>query len=152
MEWHCTIPKVATLRSAWRQFAMGLYKAQISTTDYIWYTLHGNSRNRWSSGKLLHDNCRNLFFKNMRQIWTLLWYPRMGGGGWKTNFVLKISSFKFSEICKSVAQGVLKVSSDTIIGWRPTLIFKLSKMKLFKASQSSVVHVEAVLTSNQSPI
>ena len=46
----------------------------------------------------------------------------------------------------------LKVSSDTIIGWGATLIFKLSKMKLFRASQSSVVHVEAVLTSNQSPV
>ena len=46
----------------------------------------------------------------------------------------------------------LKVSSDTIIGWGATLIFKLSKMKLFRASQTSVVHVEAVLTSNQSPV
>ena len=45
-----------------------------------------------------------------------------------------------------------KVSSDTIIGWGATLIFKLSKMKLFRASQSSVVHLEAVLTSNQSPV
>ena len=25
LEWHCAIPKVATLRSAWRQFAMGLF-------------------------------------------------------------------------------------------------------------------------------
>ena len=46
----------------------------------------------------------------------------------------------------------LKVSSDTIIRWGATLIFKLSKMKLFRASQSSVVHVEAVLTSNQYPV
>ena len=45
-----------------------------------------------------------------------------------------------------------KVSSDTIIGWEATLNFKLSKMKLFRASHSSVVHVEAVLTSNQSPV
>ena len=46
----------------------------------------------------------------------------------------------------------LKVSSDTIIGLGATLIFKLVKMKLFWASQSSVVHIEAVLTSNQSPV
>ena len=45
-----------------------------------------------------------------------------------------------------------KVSSDGMIGWGATVIFKLSKMKLFRASQSSVVHVEAVLTSNQSPV
>ena len=44
------------------------------------------------------------------------------------------------------------MSSDTIRGWGGTLIFKLSKMKLFRASQSSVIHVEAVLTSNQSPV
>ena len=41
------------------------------------------------------------------------------------------------------------MSSDTIIGWGATLILKLSKMKLFGASQSSVVHVEAVLTSKK---
>ena len=46
----------------------------------------------------------------------------------------------------------LKVSSDTIIGWGATLILKLVKMKLFRASQSSVVHIEEVLTSNQSPV
>ena len=48
--------------------------------------------------------------------------------------------------------GRREVSSDTIIGWGATFTFKLSKMKLFRASQSSVVHVEAVLTSNQSPV
>ena len=32
------------------------------------------------------------------------------------------------------------------------LNFQLVKMKLFRASQSSVVHIEAVLTSNQSPV
>ena len=46
----------------------------------------------------------------------------------------------------------IKVSSDTIIGEGATLIFKLVKMKFFRASQSSVVHIEAVLTSNQSPV
>ena len=36
---------------------------------------------------------------------------------------------------------------------RPShLNFKLFKMKLFRASQSSAVHIEAVLTSNQSPV
>ena len=40
-------------------------------------------------------------------------------------------------------QCFLKVSSDTIIAWGATLIFKLSKMKLFRASQSSVVHFES---------
>ena len=46
------------------------------------------------------------------------------------------------------------MSSDTIIGQGATLIFKLLKMKLFSAFQSSVVVVviEAVLTSNQSPV
>ena len=43
------------------------------------------------------------------------------------------------------------MSSDTIIGQGATLIFKLVKMKLFRASQRSVVHIEAVLTSNKSP-
>ena len=45
-----------------------------------------------------------------------------------------------------------KVSSDTILGLGATLIFKLFKMKLFRASQHSVVHIEALLTSNQSPV
>ena len=54
--------------------------------------------------------------------------------------------------CRCQAHLLKKVSSDTIIMWGDTLVFKLSKMKLFRASQSSVVHVEAVLTSNQSPV
>ena len=38
-------------------------QAQISTTDYIWDTLHGNSKQTSSSVDLLHENCRNVFSK-----------------------------------------------------------------------------------------
>ena len=41
------------------------YQAQISTTNYIWDTLHGNSTKTSSSGELLNQNCRNVLFKNM---------------------------------------------------------------------------------------
>ena len=43
-------------------------------------------------------------------------------------------------------------SSDTIFGQGATLIFKPVKMKFFRVSQSSVVHIEAVLMSNQFPV
>ena len=45
-----------------------------------------------------------------------------------------------------------KVSSDTILGQGATLIFKVFKMKLFRASRRSVVHIAAGLTSNESPV
>ena len=45
--------------------------------------------------------------------------------------------------------AMIKVSSDAIFGEGATLIYKLLKMKLFRAPQSSVVHVKAVLRSNQ---
>ena len=53
---------------------------------------------------------------------------------------------------KITSSYTFKVSSDTILGLVATLIFKLFKMKLFSASQRSVVHFEAGLTSNQSPV
>ena len=43
MEWHCAIPKVATLRSPWRQFAMGLYvfksyvRPTMEYTSAVWH-------------------------------------------------------------------------------------------------------------------
>ena len=46
---------------------------QISTLDYIWDILHGNRKNSFSSGELLHENCQNVFFKNMRKLRTLPW-------------------------------------------------------------------------------
>ena len=47
-------------------------QAQVSKTDYIWDTLHGNNKKTSITGELLHENCRNVFFKNRRQVWTSL--------------------------------------------------------------------------------
>ena len=42
-------------------------------TDSVLDTLHGNSKKiSRVSDELLHENCRNVFFKNMRKLLTLL--------------------------------------------------------------------------------
>ena len=41
----------------------GEYQALISTTDYIWNTLHGNNKQMSTSGELVHETCRNVFVK-----------------------------------------------------------------------------------------
>ena len=78
--------------------------------------------------------------------WVSLWIP--------VPLMFHINTKMFLESCLSTLQSCFffKVSSDTIIGLGATLNFKLVKQKLFRASQSSVVHIEAVLTSNQSPV
>ena len=88
-------------------------------------------------------------------VWEIATQPShsVDRAGWQA----KMASIELCiQWCNAVRTAFIlwtnKVSSDTIIGWGATLIFKLSKMKLFRASQSSVVHVEAVLTSNQSPV
>ena len=69
------------------------YQAQISTTDYIWDSLHGNSTKTSSSDEVLHENGRNVFLK------TCINFGRCyGNKGWaevvQKYVLIEISSFK----------------------------------------------------------
>ena len=51
------------------------------TTDSIYDTLHEKSKQLRILGSGVHENCQNVFLKNMRQLLILPWSPRVGGGG-----------------------------------------------------------------------
>ena len=63
---------------------------------------------------LLHENCRNGFFKNMRQLLDMV--TKGERRRLKNNFFLKIISFKLSESFKSVAQAVLEILEEVYGG------------------------------------
>ena len=79
-----TIRRVRLLYSPRQTVVIGLHhhlrlgydsinQAQISRTDSVRDTLNWNLQKTSSSVELLSENCRNVFFKNMRHLWTLLW-------------------------------------------------------------------------------
>ena len=76
------------------------YQAQISTTYYISDTFHGNSTKTWSPGELLLENCQNVFLKTCVNFGRCYGNQEWAEAVEKYFFVLKISSFKFSESVK----------------------------------------------------
>ena len=88
----------------------------MSTTDYIWNTLHGNSKNSSSSGELLHETAELCFQKHASAL-DVAMVTKDGRRRLKNNFfVLKSSSFKLSESFKSVAQGVVEILEEVYLG------------------------------------
>ena len=92
------------------------YQALTSTTDYIWDTLHGNSTKTSRSGELLHETAKMCFSKKCVNFGRCYGNHGLAEAFEKSIIVLKISSFKFAESFKSVAQGVLEIFEQVYMG------------------------------------
>ena len=107
------------------------FKAQISTTEYIWDTLHGNIKWTSSSGELLHKKLPKRVFQNMRQLWAFLQWTRIGRGGWKITINTK-NYWKWKKtLCVRLRSGdkhYLRKSADRKAQISPVNVFGNDKL------------------------
>ena len=54
----------------------GISSPNFHNRFYLQHSLRKQQKHS-SSGEILHENCRNMLFKNMRQIQALLWQSRV---------------------------------------------------------------------------